>query len=66
MGTNKKNDVHNVHVKIIKSRTRQGTRSMEITLPVEVVDSLQIRAGDYFEVTYSKENNEIKYRKINF
>lgn len=52
---------------IVKSRERQGTNSLDLTLPAEIKKEYSINGGDLFKVTVSKsENNEliIKYTLV--
>lgn len=44
---------------IVKVRGRQGTRSLDITIPAELSKEYDIKAGDLFKVTVSNDNDEI-------
>ena len=39
-----------VSVQTIKARSRSGTRSLELTIPVKIVDELKIHEGDVFSI----------------
>lgn len=53
-------------MRLVKVRSRQGTESLELTIPVSVAKDMDIKAGDYFEITHSKNEQVLRYRKINF
>lgn len=55
-----------VQVRTVKVRGRSGTRSLDLTIPAEVADSLGIRAGDLMELSAGPESGtpELKYRRI--
>ena len=36
---------------IVKLRSRSGTSTLELSVPTEVVNSLNLEAGSYFSVT---------------
>lgn len=50
----------------IKARGRQGTDSLDLTIPVEVRRKYNVSPGDVFEMFAAKEGNElrIKYRRV--
>lgn len=52
---------------VVKSRERQGTNSLDLTLPAEIKKEYSINGGDLFKVTVS-ENKEkelvIKYTLV--
>lgn len=50
----------------IKARKRQGTHSLDITIPTKIVMNEGISAGDIFEVNPSKNGNSfsIEYKLI--
>lgn len=45
--------------KIVKVRGRHGTKSLDITIPVELSEKYNIKAGDLFKVNISNDNNII-------
>ncbi len=53
-------------VDTVKARKRQGTNSLDITIPTKIVIQEEISAGDIFEVNKSKEGDSIsiKYKLI--
>jgi len=50
----------------VKARKRQGTNSLDITIPTKIVLDEGISAGDVFEVNLSKDYNalSIEYKLI--
>ena len=50
----------------IKARRRQGTDSLDITIPTSIVRDEKINAGDIFEIELNKQNNELRleYKRI--
>lgn len=44
---------------IVKVRGRQGTKSLDITIPAKLSEEFNINAGDLFKVKVSKENDSI-------
>lgn len=44
---------------IVKVRGRQGTKSLDITIPAKLSEEFNIDAGDLFKVNISKENESI-------
>jgi len=53
-------------VDTVKARKRQGTNSLDITIPTKIVVSENISAGDIFEVNPSKDGNilSIEYKLV--
>ena len=43
----------------VKARSRQGTKSMDLTIPAKVCDELDISPGDIFELTVKKDEKEV-------
>lgn len=49
----------------VKARSRQGTKSMDLTIPAKVCDELNISAGDIFELTIKTDNDGIlTYKRV--
>ena len=44
----------------VKARKRQGTNSLDLTIPTKVVKEEKISNGDIFEVNVSKQDNNLK------
>ncbi|WP_167879776.1 hypothetical protein [Methanococcoides methylutens] len=38
----------------VKARSRQGTKSLDLTIPVKIVEDANIKEGDIFTVEKSK------------
>lgn len=51
---------------IVKVRGRQGTKSLDITIPAKLSEEFNINAGDLFKVNIMSDNNviTIKYELI--
>ena len=51
---------------IVKARSRQGTKSMDLTIPVNISKESFINEGDLFKVTIEEQNDDIKliYKRI--
>ena len=51
---------------IVKARGRQGTKSLDLTIPVKISEEYDINAGDLFKVTVEqrKDKVEITYELI--
>lgn len=45
--------------KVVKVRGRHGTKSLDITIPVELSEKFDINAGDLFKVNISNDNDVI-------
>jgi hypothetical protein len=45
---------------IVKTRERQGTSSLDLTLPTNIKKRHNIKSGDVFKVDSFKENGELK------
>ncbi len=48
----------------VKARSRQGTKSMDLTIPAKVCDELNISAGDIFELTVKKDKYAVLTYKM--
>ena len=49
----------------VKARARQGTKSMDLTIPAKVCDELNISPGDIFELTIKKEESDVfTYKRV--
>lgn len=44
----------------VKARSRQGTNSLDLTIPVKIVDEAKIKEGDVFTVEKLMKNGGIK------
>jgi hypothetical protein len=52
---------------IVKARSRQGTKSMDLTIPVKIIESCNINEGDLFKVSIEEEKEEeikLTYKRI--
>ena len=51
---------------IVKVRGRQGTKSLDITIPAKLSEEFNIKAGDLFKVNMTNDNDKItiKYELI--
>jgi antitoxin component of MazEF toxin-antitoxin module len=52
---------------VIKARSRQGTNSLDLTIPVKVANEMNIKEGDVFVVQTCKNKDgklEITYTRI--
>ena len=45
--------------KVVKVRGRHGTKSLDITIPVELSEKFDINAGDLFKVKVTNDNDVI-------
>lgn len=45
---------------IVKARERQGTSSLDLTLPADIKKEYGLSKGDVFKVEVIKEDNEFK------
>jgi len=45
---------------IVKVRGRQGTKSLDITLPVNLSEKYGISEGDLFKITVEKDDKNLK------
>jgi len=43
----------------VKARKRQGTRSLDLTIPTDIVKEEKISAGDIFKVKISKDKDSL-------
>ena len=49
----------------VKARSRQGTKSMDLTIPAKVCDELNISPGDIFELTVKKDEWDVlTYKRV--
>ena len=49
----------------VKARSRQGTKSMDLTIPAKVCDELNISPGDIFELTIKKDELDVfTYKRV--
>lgn len=56
---------NNMEKTTVKARSRQGTKSMDLTIPAKVCDELDISPGDIFELTVKKDEEEIlTYKRV--
>ena len=44
----------------VKARKRQGTNSLDLTIPTSIVKSLGLSPGDIFKVITSKNGDKLK------
>ena len=49
-----------IMVNTVKARKRQGTYSLDITIPTKIVEEENISAGDIFEVNPLRESGSFK------
>ena len=49
----------------VKARSRQGTKSMDLTIPAKIREKLDISAGDVFELSVEEGNEDILiYKRV--
>lgn len=49
----------------VKARSRQGTKSMDLTIPAKIREELDISAGDVFELSVEKGNEDVlTYKRV--
>lgn len=49
----------------VKARLRQGTKSMDLTIPAKLCDELDISPGDIFELTVKNDEFDIlTYKRV--
>lgn len=44
----------------IKARERQGTKSLDLTLPVDIIKEYNLNVGDIYKIKVDNENQKIK------
>ena len=58
-------EYNNMEKTTVKARSRQGTKSMDLTIPAKVCDELDISPGDIFELTVKKdEDDALTYKRV--
>lgn len=58
-------EFNNMEKTTVKARSRQGTKSMDLTIPAKVCDELDISQGDIFELTIKKdEKGVLTYKRV--
>ena len=58
-------EFNNMEKTTVKARSRQGTKSMDLTIPAKVCDELDISPGDIFELTVKKDKKEVlTYKRV--
>lgn len=58
-------EFNNMEKTTVKARSRQGTKSMDLTIPAKVCDELDISPGDIFELTVKKDEKEVlTYKRV--
>lgn len=56
---------NNMEKTTVKARSRQGTNSMDLTIPAKVCNELGISPGDIFELTVNKDKEDIlTYKRV--
>ncbi len=45
-----KDPIKSVSTHIVKARSRQGTKSLDLTIPVKVARAMDIKEGDVFSI----------------
>ena len=49
----------------VKARARQGTKSMDLTIPAKINEELKISAGDIFEISVESEKTvKLIYKRV--
>ena len=49
----------------VKARSRQGTKSMDLTIPAKIREELDISAGDVFELYVEKGKEDVlTYKRV--
>lgn len=44
--------------RVVKARSRQGTKSLDLTVPVKIATEMNIREGDIFLIEVSKDKED--------
>lgn len=58
-------EYNNMEKTTVKARSRQGTKSMDLTIPAKVCDELDISPGDIFELTVKKDEDDVlTYKRV--
>lgn len=58
-------EFNNMEKTTVKARSRQGTKSMDLTIPAKICDELDISPGDIFELTVKKDEKEVlTYKRV--
>lgn len=58
-------EFNNMEKTTVKARSRQGTKSMDLTIPAKVCDELDISPGDIFELTVKKDEfDTLTYKRV--
>ncbi len=58
-------EYNNMEKTTVKARSRQGTKSMDLTIPAKVCDELDISPGDIFELTVKKDEEDVlTYKRV--
>ncbi len=58
-------EFNNMEKTTVKARSRQGTKSMDLTIPAKVCGELDISPGDIFELTVKKDEKEVlTYKRV--
>lgn len=58
-------EYNNMEKITVKARSRQGTKSMDLTIPAKVCDELDISPGDIFELTVKKDEEDVlTYKRV--
>ena len=53
-------------IQTVRARERQGARSLDLTIPVAVIDEFNVATGDVFAVSISGkgDNLTLSYRRV--
>ncbi len=43
----------------VKAREHYGSKSLDLTIPVETIDRYKIKSGDVFEIEIQEKNGEL-------
>ena len=58
-------EFNNMEKTTVKARARQGTKSMDLTIPAKVCEELNISPGDIFELTVKKDAEDVfTYKRV--
>lgn len=58
-------EYNNMEKTTVKARSRQGTKSMDLTIPAKVCEELDISPGDIFELTVKKDEEDVlTYKRV--
>jgi hypothetical protein len=53
-------------IQTVRARERQGARSLDLTIPVAVIDEFNVATGDVFAISIDGKGDELtlRYRRV--